>query len=430
MEHRKTAFFILAAALLAILALQFPGISSAINTTPAPNLSNDPLAIGLSARIYAQIEVNATSQAEAEAYVRNHSIVVIGQGTDLAEKMLFEDLKASNPLINSSREADDSAGTLEDIKQGKYVLVVLIGGPEQNSASSYVKEKGYLNESMDLYGEVTIESGKAGGVVYVMASDKRGYTRMLERQSVQSSPLAAFMEPQYVPVAATIITLILLALVNVARTVFEFKALNIGRKGKELGEKAIRVMGIDLAEIGAIFGASFVLGLSISWQYFGNARDFAFWVAINTIICLVGAILHELTHRIFAHLFGIKIEYRFWPEGSVLTLVSSYLGNAFSIQAFLLEEIPEDIAKWKVGVMKLAAPMMSAIVMVSFAMLNQADPNPVYQVIYSTSALWAMAEMLPFSGLDGHDIKEWSHLVWFVSFLLIGAAYCIVTFLL
>ncbi|MEW6722628.1 MAG: hypothetical protein AB1324_05180, partial [Candidatus Micrarchaeota archaeon] len=209
-------------------------------------------------------------------------------------------------------------------------------------------------------------------------------------------------------------------------TVFEFKALDIGRKGKKVGEGASFYRGMNVTEMGAIAGASVVLGLSISWQFFGG--DFLRWFLINTLVCLGAAILHEITHRIFAHFFKIKMEYRFWPAGSALTLISSYLGNAFSIQGFILEEIPPDTPKWKAGVMKLSAPLVSAAVMVIFALVYSSTYEPVYKIIYSTSALWAMAEILPFGSLDGKDVKEWSHTVWFLAFLFISAGYIWATF--
>src|SRR5271157_2920138 len=394
------------------------------------NDNQSPGALNLALKIFTQIEVNATSQEEAQRYVQEHSLLVMGHGTDLTESLLADNIKASNPILSTVKEANDTPATLSDVQGGEYVLVVLIGGPEQNNITRWVKANGYLNESQDLYDEFTVEDGKGNGVVYVVISDKEGYVQTLQRQNVLSSPLSSIIPPQYVPAAATLITLILLALVNLTKTVMGFKASDVGRKGKRIGENAIRIMGVNLVEVAAILGASLVLGLSISWQYFANSTELGYWLVLNTIICLVAGTLHEIVHRIFAHIFKIKIEYRFWPEGSFLTLVSSYLGNAFSVQAFLLEEIPEDVEKWKVGLMKLAGPVVSAVIMVVFAVMNHITPSPIYQIIYSTSALWAMAEMLPFSGLDGKDIREWNNTVWTIFFVIIGIAYIVVTFLL
>jgi hypothetical protein len=238
------------------------------------------------------------------------------------------------------------------------------------------------------------------------------------------------MPREYVPAAATAISLIMLVLLNVGRTVVEFKALDIGRKGRKIREGDRMFRGYNVTEALAIIGASVVLGISISWQYFGPSGDFLFWVVVNTIICLLAGILHELTHRVFAHFYKIDMEYVFWPAGSALTLISSYLGNAFSIQGFILEEIPPGIAKWKVGLMKLSAPLMSAAVMVIFAFLYYEAPNPLFKAVYSTSALWAVAEILPLGSLDGKDIRDWNNNVWFAAFCLISISYLIVTLLI
>jgi hypothetical protein len=48
---------------------------------------------------------------------------------------------------------------------------------------------------------------------------------------------------------------------------------------------------------------------------------------------------------------------------------------------------------------------------------------------YITASLWAMGDILPFRSLDGYDIKQWSWMVWQVSFLTISAVFIYVNFL-
>ena len=387
--------------------------------------TSDPNAIFL--KITSGIETNATSQAEAQAFVEENSIIVIGNGISLAESLLLQTAKIQNPWLANIAETNEKNFSWQD---GKYPLVILIGGPAQNSHSAFVLRKGWLNESYEFEGGISVETGKWKGTTIVIVSDRSGYDSLSNYKSVDYSPLSPFVPKEYVPVAATGISLILLALINLGRTVFEFKALDFGRKGQKVGEGSIFMGKLNLSELIAIIAASIVLGISISWQFFGPGPAFLMLVALNSLLCLAGAIVHELSHKIIAVIFKIKVEYRFWPAGSALTLISSYLGNAFSIQAFVLEEIEPNTAKWKVGIMKLAGPVVSAIVMVVFAALDFFNSSSIYKVVYSTSALWAMAEMLPFNGLDGKDIREWNNFIWAFFFLLIGAAYVAVTFIL
>ncbi len=381
-------------------------------------------------RIYAVVDTNATTQAEYEAFLGAHTLIVPGSGINIGERSLLEMSKAENAWLARAKEGNDSNATFSSISAGNYPLVILVGGTEQNEITRQAVAAGWFNQTDTVEGGYVVKTGKLpSGTVVVAVSDKLGFEEgNPQRESVAYSPLGAIMPKEYVPAAATGISLLLLALMNLGRTVFEFKALDIGRKGKNIGEGAVMYRGLNITEMAAILGASLILGISISWQYFG--ADFLGWLAINTIICLVGAIIHEVTHRVFAHYFNIKMEYRFWSAGSLLTLVSSYLGNAFSIQGFILEDIPAETPKWKVGLMKLSAPLVSTFIMVFFAFLHYSSPSPIYKIVYTTSALWAMAEILPFGSLDGKDIRDWSHTVWFLAFSFISISYIAVTFLI
>lgn len=382
--------------------------------------------------IYAAVDTNATTAAEYEDFLARNALICIGDEIDLGERLLLETLRTQNPWLAKANESREGPGMIEAIERGRHPLVVLLGGPAQNSITAHAVENGWFNETRELEGGLVASSGKLpGGTVVVAVSDRQGFQNgTLMNEAASRSPLAALMPREYVPAAATGISLAMLILVNVGRTVFEFKALDFGRKGKRVGEGAWMVSGLNASEMLAIAGASLVLGLSISWQFFAPSGDFLLWVGINSMICLFAAILHEVTHRIFAHIFRIKMEYRFWPAGSALTLLSSFLGNAFSIQGFILEEMPEGVPKWKAGLTKLASPLVSALVMILFAWMYWQDPDPIYKIVYSTSALWAMAEILPFGSLDGKDIRDWSHTAWFLAFTFISVSYLAVTFLL
>lgn len=374
--------------------------------------------------------INTSEQIDR--YMEEHTLIVIGDRIDLSERMMVEGTKAQTPFLSSIEDANDSDATLSLMDGHFYKLIVLVGGPEHNRLTKIAKDRGYLDANKTEYLGFIIESGSDGNGTQVVSISSRSGMSGGDGvpQSAQYSPLKAFIPIEYVPVAATGISLILLVLINIGRTVIEFKALDFGRGGKKVNQGAVYVLHgrLNLREAAAVIGASIVLGISISWQYAG--LDFWKWLVINSVICLIGAIMHELTHRIFAHVFNIKVEYRFWTLGSALTLISSYLGNAFSVQGFILEEIPENVEKWKVGLMKLSAPVVSALVMVAFALINLYSPSQIFRVIYSTSGLWAVTEMLPFSSLDGKDIKDWNKGVWLVFLILISLSYLVIMFLL
>ncbi len=382
-------------------------------------------------QLQAKLVVNVPPGANYSQYLQNHTLLIVGNDIDLGERLALDATKASNPWLGPVPETNESSEALAEIGSGRYVLVILVGGPEQNNITAIMKQRGWLNETNDVEAGYVVEDGKApDGSLVLSISDGKGYQPDLQRASVQYSPLGSVVPHEYVPLAATVISIGLLALINLLWNVIAFKALDLGRKGKKVGEGEWMVGGINMAEAAAIAGASLVLGVSMSWQYFGPGKDFLYWVVLDSIVCLLAALTHELAHIALARLFKIKVEYRFWTAGSVLTLISSYLGNAFSVQGFLLEEIPAGVEKWKVGLMKLSAPLLSTLIMILFALLNLSSPNPLFKIIYSISGVWAMAEILPFGALDGKDIKEWNLDIWLLSFIFIGGSYFVVTFLL
>lgn len=236
---------------------------------------------------------------------------MLGSSLNGAEMTLLETAKTAYPILNNATIIRDSDDALSDIGSGKYRFIVLVGGPAQNRITKYYNLNGNLNGTEQIIGQAVAQTGDIrNGALLIALSDKRGYDNAA-RESIMYSSLSALIPEQSVPIAATGISLFLLILINVGRTVFEFKALDIGRKGQKIGQGASYLFGANMTKIGALILASFVLGVSISWQYFGFSAQFLFWVFVNSIICMVAGIAHEITHRMLAHIFGIKVEYRF-----------------------------------------------------------------------------------------------------------------------
>src|SRR4030095_3010372 len=187
--------------------------------------------------------------------------------------------KSQNEWVSKAKKANDTQVTLYEIETGQYPLVVLIGGPGQNNITEVAEDRGWINEAGMAEGGVIVESGRvANGSDIIAISDHQGFDT-LPRQNVDRSPLSAVMSKEDVRIAATVISLLLLVAFNILRTVFEFKALDIGRKGKKVGEGAYYFRGINLTEAAAIIGASVILGISMSWQYFAGG-GFLDWLII------------------------------------------------------------------------------------------------------------------------------------------------------
>jgi hypothetical protein len=375
--------------------------------------------------------------------------IVSGSNLDLVERTILDSITSDSfsmesqvKVVDGGRNIttevkinkkllSDNETTLEELKGGISVII-LVGSQSRNRITEEVYDKGYItNESTPYIGQLTIGKGQidSDSNVMVIYHKTAGEGKKLEREAVKYSPLRGFMPDEYVPVAATAIGMFLLSFFNIFKTVAEFLALDIGRKKKKFGHTGPKIMGINLKEAAAVFGAAMVLGFAVTWTFAGPTAGFFNLLLLNALICLFAALSHELSHRLIGRLFGIKIEYRFWPMGSFVTVVTAFLGNSFGIQGFLMEKVDEDISRWKYAVTKLSAPVISTTITVIFAYVYIGNPQVIFQMIYTTASIWAMAEIMPVKGLDGYDIKRWSKLVWFVFFAIISIIFFSVNFI-
>ena len=285
-------------------------------------------------------------------------------------------------------------------------------------------------------------SGSVGKFVVLSEKDgaekfkvnNTGRPNNLQRKAVNYSPLAWYMPQQWVPIVASVIGAMMISLFNqiigLIKAYLESIISNRRRSKAEFREDAVRVVGIKVREVFSVTAAAFVLGAAFSWTYAGPSEDFLWLLGINTAICLFAGISHEAVHRIVGRVLGIKSEYTFWFSGSFMTIFTAILGNAFGLQGFLVEKVKEGTAKWKVGAMKLAAPVFSCGIFLVFAAVNFLYPNVVFQMIYSISGMQAMAEILPFSPMDGHDVRKWNFLVWLAAFLSITVPFTLLSFVM
>ncbi|MBN2014721.1 MAG: hypothetical protein JW778_06035 [Candidatus Altiarchaeota archaeon] len=371
--------------------------------------------------------------------------LVLGGDMDLFERMVYDSVNSGGLSMQSRvRFTEGNETIIRDVRINRIVLqdnetslgelssgtamIVLFGGRTHNKITEEVYASGFIeNESTKYMGQLIIGKGKLDNDSGLIAFSHKS-TEKLEREAVKYSPLKDYMADEYVPVAATSIGMVLMGLVTIAKTVAEFLALDMGRKKKVFGHVGPKIFGVSLRELGAIVGAASVLGFAVTWTYIGPKIEFFQYIFLNSALCLFAALSHELSHRLMGRLFGIKIEYRFWYMGSFITIVTAFLGNSFGIQGFLLEKVDGEISKWKYAATKLAAPVISTIITVVFALLYHINPSIIFQMIYATASIWAMAEILPVRGLDGYDIRSWNRIVWFIFFIIISVVYFTVNF--
>jgi|GEM_PF-1042974 len=373
--------------------------------------------------------------------------IVYGSDMDLVERSIMDMFQTgmlgttAEAYVESGGDLDVEVSEIEAIylddspESFKQILLrpgaaFLLGGPGHNNLSGLFIGNASETEVESIYfGQINLTKGSTEDMGFSVFAHPRSRNKLVH-ESAKNSPLKRFFPEEYVPIVAMASGVGLMWLISLLQTVFEFMALHFGRRKRKVREFHRMWGPIKIDELLAVLGASFVLGLSITFTFFGITTVFFTKLLQNWALCLFAALSHEVSHRMVGKLCNIHIEYHFWWGGSAITLITGYFGHPFSIQGFLMEKVDGPIAKWKYGLTKLAAPAFSFIIMMTFAYLNYKNPKEVYQLITVTSSLWAAAEIMPFTHLDGKDVRAWNHTIWFVSFMTIMAGYMIVNFLL
>lgn len=378
---------------------------------------------------FAQLSQEEFISLARELNLTNESIVVVGSNLDGPEQALLEAARTQIPPQLTPTYLDDSGATLAFLENETH-NIILIGGPSQNEISREYWNRGWIaNETKKSVGDFMLKAGRTrNGVIILLVTDSRGFAN-IRKEGVVASPLRFVMDEKYVPAAATGVTVSLMALLTLARTALERFFLGLGRKERKIKAQAIRLLGIKLREVASLILASVVFATAITWVFTGPTYSFFPLLLVNLLVALITVIGHELVHLVFGRMFGLRMEYVFWPVGSLFTFLSAYLGNPFGLAGFLVEEeIPG--MRMKIGLMKLAAPFASISFALLFAIINALAPWEIFQMTFTIASTLAIVELLPFDPFDGRAVRRWNVFAWFFSFCAVAFLYIVINFIL
>ncbi|NOZ81075.1 MAG: hypothetical protein GXP63_05365, partial [DPANN group archaeon] len=370
-------------------------------------------------------------EEEVHAFLESSSgeiQIVQGTYTTAAERLAFAYLRESQPQVARMEPVPESSFAWDP---NASTILVLIGGPKQNSISKELLDNPDLRvEHHELTTAVVDFVYEKGRKVAIIFSDKAGYYNAA-RTSAEKSPLASFIPVKYVPVVATGISFFLLWLWKflfhfsnkILRLFVSAKVMKrIKKKELKAHFRGTHLKGIRIKwrEWLAIFMAALVFAIAISYTFLSDESVLEF-VLVNVLANMVIYALRNLTRLVFDRVHGHHTEYVFWWWGGLITILSGWLGNTFSLAGYVISEDEKD--KKTEGKVNFYINLMTFLAFLVFFVWNFLAPSVLVQMIMLLAISIGFIQMLPLRPFSGKSIYAWKKGVWWITFLPMLAFY-------
>ncbi len=182
------------------------------------------------------------------------------------------------------------------------------------------------------------------------------------------------------------------------------------------------IRDIILAYVVLTFAFSFVLSGGLVFRNF--SLGFVAILPIAALAVALSFILHELMHKFVAMHYGAWAEFRTWPAGLVITLVSSVIGFLIGIPGATYI-FSDSFTKRQNGIVSLAGPATNLAIFFVFAAISIViGTSHAYLTaavgLVSFISLWlGFFNMLPIFPLDGSKVLAWDFRVYIPTMILI-----------
>lgn len=204
-----------------------------------------------------------------------------------------------------------------------------------------------------------------------------------------------------------------------------YKKGNFSRK--EVQDIVISVITLSVALFLIIYRSSFkVNGVLIRPQPIQA-------LGIGFLMTITAFLIHEMSHKFTAIHFGAWSEFRMWPMGLVLTIVTGLIGFLFALPgAVYFASYRNPIREGKIA---LAGPIANLVMGVAllpvllFASIPFFAFAAVFFLVYIN--LWlGLFNLVPIPPLDGSKVFAWNKTYWGMIFgiALVLVGYFFITF--
>ena len=171
--------------------------------------------------------------------------------------------------------------------------------------------------------------------------------------------------------------------------------------------------------------------ITIAFTISNVGLDTHAFISILPIIMVgvgLGFIFRELGQKFIAMKYGYQAEFKAWPIGLLIAIVSSFFGLVFAFPGEV-KVYADNLSDEIIGRIAVAGPMANmvlALISLVIAVLTSPLKSQsiileliflIFGVAYSVNSFLAAFNLLPFYTLDGIKVMKWNVGVWIVVFV-------------
>lgn len=408
----------------------FPSIAEGVNIEE--NIESDPIASNINI-----IKVGDLSDVRL-----NEPLMIVGNNIDFIEKKTMDQLIPSLGIENIQTINDDSIREYEGKEIWEYDLIV-IGGPAHNKVAEELLQNNYLiltSRQTNKPGFV-MENGKGPlGNTFLLAGDVYGY-----EYDYKDLPIEKILPESQAAVAAIITSFLIGAGISVsgssggvdssifgkikalfkilAEEVTEEKLIKKYKKKEEIIKKPFNIFGLTLKEIFLGIIAAGIFGLAYAWADF--QMEFIRLLGAYIIAAGIALIIHEFVQNIVAYKYGADSEFKIWNLGVILVGITSYIfGNVFGLPGRNVTHSTK-LSKKQEALIGLSGPFINIVFAGLFFLIKDYGGfvGQIATIAIPINLLLAVYDLMPFSPMDGKNIKDWNLFVWLIIFIPTFAVY-------
>ena len=179
-------------------------------------------------------------------------------------------------------------------------------------------------------------------------------------------------------------------------------------------------------EVRDIIAAVAALTVAFFWVFYDPSEHGAlYFISLSALIVIIGFLMHEMSHKIVARMYGCWAEFRADFRMLGLALLTSFFGFLFAAPGAVM--IAGNITREQNGKISLAGPgvnLLAALVLMPVALSTISGVpsfvNDMAFSLYFFSVFLAAFNMIPFMPFDGAKIWAWNKPIYVMTLVVAG----------